>query len=80
MDIEKMLGIKLPWYQNLYIEIISKNLFINTRRNSKTGVSFMLLLEGLKQSARTEEEKLFYQQVQEEWSQFNIDLTLSYWK
>lgn len=80
VDVEKILGIKLPLYQKLYLELMSKNPMVIFRRSSKTGLNFMLLLEKLKQSAETEEERLFFQQMQNEWAEFNVDLNLSYWK
>jgi len=79
MDVEKLLGIKLKWYQRLYLNTLSRIDYTN-RNTSKTGLNFMYMVENLKKKAKTEEEKIMYEQIQKEWAEFNRDLTLSYWQ
>ena len=53
-----------------------KNNFITTRGFGKTGLQFSRLLEQLKASSTTEEEKQYFEQIQEEWSDFCVGLTI----
>jgi hypothetical protein len=48
IDIENILGIKLKWYQKVYLAALSSK-YIIPRGTSKTGMNFIILLEKLKQ-------------------------------
>jgi hypothetical protein len=71
----------LTWWQKLYLRfnpfLIYHSFF--HRGTSNTGLSFIHLLERLKKSAKTNEEKQMYELMKKEWSEFNKSLVLGYW-
>lgn len=52
------------------------NQFMTSRGCSKTGIIFAQFLHQLKESMETPEEKAYIEQMQEEWSEFCVGLTL----
>jgi len=71
------LVIKLTWWQKLYLKL--NPFLIFNRRTPKTGLSFMHMLEKLKRTAKTDEERKYYEQMQKEWGEFCVGLNLGYW-
>lgn len=53
-----------------------KNSFVASRGYGKTGLEFFHLLEQLKRDSNKEEDKIYFEQKQKEWSEFCVGLTL----
>jgi hypothetical protein len=53
--------------------------FIISRGSGKTGIEFMHFLQYLKETSKSEDDKKYFEQMQKEWSDFNVELTLGYW-
>ena len=79
-DYLNYVGIKLKWWQKLYLLLLPCNYACFYKYSNKTGLHFMLMLDKLKRKAKTDEERKYYEQIQKEWGAFCTGLNLGYWK
>lgn len=71
-------NIKLKWYQKIQI-ILTNKPYINCRNIGKMEINFLYMLEKLKRKTKNEEEKLYYESMQKEYSDICSNLKLGFW-